>query len=83
MGWHGHCARLQADWLLLLPETLSERQAMQIGTAGLTAMLCVMALEEVGVSPEQGEVLVIGASGGVGSVAVTLLAQLDLPCGWR
>jgi acrylyl-CoA reductase (NADPH) len=72
-------ARLKADWLLLLPETLSERQAMQIGTAGLTAMLCVMALEEAGVSPEQGEVLVTGASGGVGSVAVSLLAQLDYP----
>ena len=72
-------ARLKADWLLLLPESLSARQAMQIGTAGLTAMLCVMALEEAGVSPEQGEVLVTGASGGVGSVAVSLLAQLDYP----
>lgn len=69
-------ARLKADWLLLLPETLSERQAMQIGTAGLTAMLCVMALEEAGVTSAQGEVLVTGASGGVGSVAVALLANL-------
>ncbi len=70
-------ARLKADWLLSLPALLSEQQAMQLGTAGLTAMLCVMALEEAGVSPEQGEVLVTGASGGVGSVAVSLLAQLD------
>lgn len=69
-------ARLKADWLLLLPETLSERQAMQIGTAGLTAMLCVLALEEAGVTPAHGEVLVTGASGGVGSVAVALLARL-------
>ncbi len=70
-------ARLKADWLLPLPASLSEQQAMQLGTAGLTAMLCVMALEEAGVSPEQGEVLVTGASGGVGSVAVSLLAALD------
>ena len=69
-------ARLQADWLLLLPETLSERQAMQIGTAGLTAMLCVMALEEAGVRPESGDIVVTGASGGVGSTAVTLLHKL-------
>lgn len=70
-------ARLKADWLLPLPAALSEQQAMQLGTAGLTAMLCVMALEEAGVSPEQGEVVVTGASGGVGSVAVSLLAQLN------
>ena len=69
-------ARLKADWLLPLPAGLTPQQSMQIGTAGLTAMLCVMALQEAGVTPEQGEVLVTGASGGVGSVAVTLLAQL-------
>ena len=70
-------ASLDADWLQPLPAGLSARQVMQIGTAGLTAMLCVMALEEGGVSPEQGEVIVTGASGGVGSLAVSLLAQLD------
>ena len=70
-------ARLKADWLLPLPTALSEQQVMQLGTAGLTAMLCVMALTEAGVTPEQGEVLVTGASGGVGSVAVALLAQLN------
>lgn len=69
-------ARVNADWLLPLPAGLSLRQSMIIGTAGLTAMLCVMALEAGGVIPEQGEVLVTGAGGGVGSVAVSLLSQL-------
>ena len=69
-------ARVNADWLLPLPAGLSQRQSMIIGTAGLTAMLCVMALEAGGVTPEQGEVLVTGAGGGVGSVAVSLLSQL-------
>ncbi|MGL5532968.1 MAG: acryloyl-CoA reductase, partial [Plesiomonas shigelloides] len=69
-------ARVNADWLLPLPAGLSLRQSMIIGTAGLTAMLCVMALETGGVTPEQGEVLVTGAGGGVGSVAVSLLSQL-------
>lgn len=69
-------ARVKADWLVALPPTLEARQSMIIGTAGLTAMLCVMALEEGGVTPESGEVLVTGASGGVGSTAVALLAQL-------
>ena len=69
-------ARVNADWLLPLPTGLSQRQSMIIGTAGLTAMLCVMALEAGGVTPEQGEVLVTGAGGGVGSVAVSLLSQL-------
>lgn len=69
-------ARVNADWLLPLPAGLSLRQSMIIGTAGLTAMLCVMALEAGGVTPEQGEVLVTGAGGGVGSVAVSLLSQL-------
>jgi acrylyl-CoA reductase (NADPH) len=69
-------ARLQGDWLIALPAAFTPRQAMAIGTAGYTAMLCVMALEKHGVSPEQGEVLVTGAGGGVGSVAIALLARL-------
>ncbi|MDV5138561.1 oxidoreductase [Chimaeribacter arupi] len=68
-------ARVNADWLVALPPALSARQSMIIGTAGLTAMLCVMALEEGGVAPQSGEVLVTGASGGVGSTAVAILAQ--------
>ncbi|MGB5444598.1 MAG: MDR family oxidoreductase, partial [Psychromonas sp.] len=69
-------ASLQADWLVPLPQGLTGKQAMMIGTAGLTAMLCVQALVDAGIKPESGEVLVTGASGGVGSVAITLLAQL-------
>ena len=69
-------ARLKGDWLVRLPEAFTPRQAMAIGTAGYTAMLCVMALERHGLKPGQGDVLVTGASGGVGSVAVALLAQL-------
>lgn len=69
-------ARVKADWLVPLPEGMSERDAMAIGTAGFTAMLCVLALEEGGVTAEQGPVLVTGASGGVGSVAVALLSKL-------
>jgi acrylyl-CoA reductase (NADPH) len=67
-------ARLKGDWLVRLPEGLSAAQAMAIGTAGYTAMLCAMALEREGVTPEQGEVLVTGAAGGVGSVAISILA---------
>lgn len=69
-------ARVNGDWLVPLPENFTPAQAMSIGTAGYTAMLCVMALERHGVTPEQGEIAVTGASGGVGSVAVTLLAKL-------
>lgn len=69
-------ARVQADWLVPMPAGMDGRQAMILGTAGLTAMLCVMALEEGGVTPESGEVLVTGASGGVGSTAVALLSAL-------
>lgn len=69
-------ARLQADWLVPLVSGLDSKQAMMIGTAGFTAMLCVQALLDAGIKPEQGEILVTGASGGVGSVAVTLLANL-------
>jgi acrylyl-CoA reductase (NADPH) len=67
-------ARLKGDWLIKLPAPLTTRQAMSIGTAGYTAMLCVMALERQGVTKDQGEVLVTGAAGGVGSVAIALLA---------
>ena len=69
-------ARLKGDWLIHRPAAFSARQAMAIGTAGYTAMLCVMALEKHGVRPDQGEVLVTGAGGGVGSVAIALLTRL-------
>ncbi|NIY46487.1 MDR family oxidoreductase [Cedecea colo] len=69
-------AQVKADWLVPLPAGLTARKAMIVGTAGLTAMLCVMALEEAGVTPEAGEVAVTGASGGVGSTAVALLHAL-------
>ena len=69
-------ACLKGDWLVRRPGAFSARQAMAIGTAGYTAMLCVMALERHGVKPGDGEVLVTGASGGVGSVAVALLSSL-------
>ena len=69
-------ARLKGDWLVKLPAAFTPRQAMAIGTAGYTAMLCVLALEQHGVQPGAGEVLVTGATGGVGSVAIALLARL-------
>ncbi|TCZ63931.1 acrylyl-CoA reductase (NADPH) [Roseicella aquatilis] len=69
-------ARVKGDWLVPLQAPFTTREAMAIGTAGYTAMLCVMALERGGVTPESGEVLVTGAAGGVGSVAVALLAKL-------
>ncbi|NCN97437.1 MAG: oxidoreductase [Rhodoferax sp.] len=69
-------ARLQGDWLVRLPGAFTPRQAMSIGTAGYTAMLCVLALEDHGLQPGQGDVLVTGATGGVGSVAIALLAKL-------
>jgi acrylyl-CoA reductase (NADPH) len=69
-------ARVEADWLIPLPGALTARQAMAVGTAGYTAMLSVMALERHGVTPGDGEILVTGAAGGVGSVAVTLLSKL-------
>jgi acrylyl-CoA reductase (NADPH) len=69
-------ARLKGDWLVAMPQGLDARRAMAIGTAGYTAMLCVMALERRGVAPADGEVLVTGAAGGVGSVAIALLARL-------
>ena len=68
-------ARVKGDWLIAKPAGITPKQAMAIGTAGYTAMLCVMALQTHGVRPDAGEILVTGASGGVGSVAVALLAQ--------
>lgn len=68
-------ARLRGDWLVPMPSGLDARQSMAIGTAGYTAMLCVMMLERQGVAPVDGEVLVTGAAGGVGSVATSLLAR--------
>lgn len=74
--WGGYAqkARVRADWLVPLPEGLTTRQAMAVGTAGFTAMLAVMALEDHGLTPGHGEVLVTGAAGGVGSVATAILA---------
>lgn len=69
-------ARLKGDWLVPLPKQFSPLQAMAIGTAGYTAMLCVLALERHGVTPDKGEILVTGAAGGVGSVAVAVLSKL-------
>ena len=69
-------ARVKADWLLPMPHGMDARQAMAIGTAGYTAMLCVMALQDRGVTPAAGPVLVTGANGGVGSIAIALLARL-------
>jgi len=76
--WGGHAekARVKADMLVPLPEGLTTRQAMAVGTAGLTAMLAIMALEDHGLAPGQGPVLVTGAAGGVGSVATAVLAKL-------
>lgn len=73
-GGFAQLARLKADWLLPLPDGLTLKRVMAIGTAGLTAMFCVMALEEHGVEPDRGDILVTGATGGVGSLAVMLLA---------
>ncbi|OED47207.1 quinone oxidoreductase [Endozoicomonas sp. (ex Bugula neritina AB1)] len=69
-------ARVKADYLVPMPAGLDSRKTMIIGTAGLTAMLCVMALEQAGVTPDKGEIIVTGASGGVGSVSVNLLSTL-------
>ena len=69
-------ARVKGEWLIARPAAFTARQAMAIGTAGYTAMLCVMALERHGVKPGDGDILVTGANGGVGSVAIILLAQL-------
>lgn len=69
-------ARVNGDWLVRLPDAFTTRQAMAIGTAGYAAMLCVLRLEKLGVKPGDGEVIVTGASGGVGSVAIAVLSKL-------
>ncbi|MET0446009.1 MAG: MDR family oxidoreductase [Pseudorhodoplanes sp.] len=76
LGAYAENARVKGDWLVRLPGSISAKQAMAIGTAGYTAMLAVMALENSGVTPDKGTVIVTGAAGGVGSVAVGLLAKL-------
>ena len=78
MHWGGYAqkARVKADWLVPLPSGLTTRQAMAVGTAGFTAMLAVMALQDHGMQPDQGPVLVTGAAGGVGSVATAILSHL-------
>ncbi|MCW3698915.1 MULTISPECIES: MDR family oxidoreductase [Burkholderia] len=75
-GGYSQLQRVKSDWLVPLPEGLTTRQAMMVGTAGFTGMLCVNAIERAGVSPKSGPVLVTGAAGGVGSVAVAILAKL-------
>jgi acrylyl-CoA reductase (NADPH) len=76
LGAYAEKARVKGDWLVRLPTTISAHDAMAIGTAGYTAMLAVMALERAGLDPSRGPVVVTGAAGGVGSVAVALLAKL-------
>ena len=78
-GGYAEKARVKAEWLVKLPAALSRAEAMAIGTAGYTAMLCVMALERHGLAPTAGPVLVTGAAGGVGSTAISLLAAR----GWK
>src|SRR5450830_1552471 len=75
LGGYGEKARVKGDWLVPLPVSMSAREAMAIGTAGYTAMLAVMALEGHGLTPERGPVAVTGAAGGVGSVAIAILAK--------
>jgi len=76
LGGYSQLARVPGGWLVALPPTFTAAQSMAVGTAGYTAMLCVMALEDRGVRPGDGAILVTGASGGVGSVAVSLLSSL-------
>jgi acrylyl-CoA reductase (NADPH) len=76
LGAYAEKARVKGDWLVRLPEGMSARDAMAIGTAGYTAMLAVLALEKQGLAPDAGPVVVTGAAGGVGSVAIALLAKL-------
>jgi len=76
LGCYAQKARVKGDWLVPLPDGMSARDAMAVGTAGYTAMLAVMALEHHGLTPDRGPVVVTGASGGVGSVAIALLARL-------
>lgn len=78
LRWGGYAERasVRSEWLVALPAGLTTRQAMAVGTAGLTAMLAIMALEDQGLTPDAGDVLVTGAAGGVGSIAVAILARL-------
>src|SRR5271163_1902237 len=76
LGAYGEKARVKGEWLVRLPASMSTRDAMAIGTAGYTAMLSVMALERAGIVPARGNIIVTGAAGGVGSVAIALLAKL-------
>ncbi|MDA9546749.1 NADPH:quinone dehydrogenase [Bradyrhizobium sp. CCBAU 45321] len=76
LGAYAEKARVKGDWLVALPQGLSARDAMAIGTAGFTAMLSVLALEKHGISPKSGPVVVTGAAGGVGSVAIAVLSKL-------
>ncbi len=75
-GGYAEYARVKGDWLVPLPQAFTPAEAMAIGTAGYTAMLCVLALEDAGVTPDKGSIVVTGAAGGVGSVAISLLAKL-------
>jgi acrylyl-CoA reductase (NADPH) len=75
-GGFSAVARVNGDWLIPLPNAFTARQAMAIGTAGYTAMLCVMALERHGIKPHDGEIIVSGAAGGVGSIAIAILSKL-------
>jgi len=76
LGAYAETARVKGDWLVRLPASMSAREAMAIGTAGYTAMLSVLALERGGITPARGSIVVTGAAGGVGSVAIALLAKL-------
>ena len=75
-GGYAQKARVKGEWLVKLPDAFSTRDAMAIGTAGYTAMLCVLALEHGGLAPSRGDILVTGANGGVGSIAIALLSHL-------
>ena len=75
-GGYAQKARVKGDWLVKLPDAISNARAMAIGTAGYTAMLCVLALEKHGVTPDKGDILVTGAAGGVGGVAIAILSKL-------
>ncbi len=76
MGRLAQKVRVKGEWLIPLPSALSLQQAMAIGTAGYTAMLCVLTLERHGVTPDKGDILVTGAAGGAGGVAVAVLSKL-------
>ena len=75
-GGFAERARVKGDWLVKMPDGMTAAHAMAIGTAGYTSMLCVMALEDAGITPDSGEILVTGAAGGVGSVAIAILSKL-------